>query len=404
MGFHFLSSMKGEVMAKKKYLYEVDLMRVVFIFGVLLNHVTSTITNNLSTDSISQNIMNSTHLALHFTRMGFMFMTGLVLTLNYYQRKNNWLTFWKKRYWSVGIPYLAWNAIMLLLADLFSQGSVSIGSLISKWLHYVQYGDHFYMYYLLVTMQLYLLFPLLLKLFKRFEKGNGHLVILITSILIQASLMVGIKYWLPHVDTSSWWYLFSNYGFNIGVYQVYFIAGAYTAIHYAEVEASIMQNYKLICCLALTLALGTILIYQGDINILGLSEDAAHSPHQPYILFYALCMIAFIFWLGRKYAYSRNKGLWPWLDHLIHLGAKLSFGIYLVQTIPIAILAEFLSQMQLSNVTLMILGPILYLLVAALAFIIAWIIYKVPPFGILIGRSNSKDLKKHSTIIKNLNN
>lgn len=327
-----------------------------------------------------------------------MFMTGLVLTLNYYNRKNNWLLFWKKRYLGVGIPYLAWNAIMLSLTALFSQGSFSIGSLFTKWLHYVQYGDHFYMYYLLVTMQLYLVFPLLLKMFKHFEKGNGQLVILMTSIFIQACLMIGIKYWLPHIDTSSWWYLFSNYGFNIGVYQVYFIAGAYTAIHYEQVEALIMRNYRLICSLALTLALGTILLYQGDITILGLSEAAAHSPHQPYILIYALCMIAFVFWLGRKYAYSRSNGLWPWLDHLVHLGAKLSFGIYLAQTIPISILAEFLSWAQLSNATLMVLGPILYLLAAALAFLIAWIIYKVPPFGILIGRSNSQKLK--STLLR----
>lgn len=53
---------------------------------------------------------------LHFTRMGFMFMTGLVLTLNYYNRKHEWLKFERKRFVSAGIPYLAWNFIVMFLS------------------------------------------------------------------------------------------------------------------------------------------------------------------------------------------------------------------------------------------------------------------------------------------------
>lgn len=93
---------------KKPYLHEVDLMRNIFIFGVLLNHTTSAFARHMTNGSWSQLLLQATHLMLHFTRMGFMFMTGLVLFLNYYQRDHqNWWQFWKKRYTSVGIPYLA---------------------------------------------------------------------------------------------------------------------------------------------------------------------------------------------------------------------------------------------------------------------------------------------------------
>lgn len=71
---------------KRKYLYEVDLMRCIFIFGVLANHTTSTFTAAAASNSWAYNFLVSTHLILHFTRMGFMFVTGLVLFLGYYYK------------------------------------------------------------------------------------------------------------------------------------------------------------------------------------------------------------------------------------------------------------------------------------------------------------------------------
>jgi len=98
---------------KKRYLHEVDLMRVIFIGGVLLNHTTTAFKNNVADGSGSQLFIEASHLALHFTRMGFMFMTGLVLVLNYYNKENHWFSFWEKRYISVGVPYIGWNAIIM---------------------------------------------------------------------------------------------------------------------------------------------------------------------------------------------------------------------------------------------------------------------------------------------------
>ena len=70
---------------KRKYLYEVDVLRLIFITGVLLNHTTTMIGQELATASWESGFLNMTHLSLHFTRMGFMFITGLVLFLQHYQ-------------------------------------------------------------------------------------------------------------------------------------------------------------------------------------------------------------------------------------------------------------------------------------------------------------------------------
>lgn len=87
-------------MTKKKHLYEVDLMRCFFMFGVVLNHVASTFAAALGNKATpAGRFLVSTHLILHFPRFGFMFITVLVLFLGYWGRpeKQNWPVFWKKR-------------------------------------------------------------------------------------------------------------------------------------------------------------------------------------------------------------------------------------------------------------------------------------------------------------------
>lgn len=369
---------------KKKYLYEVDLMRVIFIGGVLLNHTTTAFKNNMADGSGSRLFLEASHLSLHFTRMGFMFMTGLVLVLNYYNKDQHWLKFWKKRYINVGIPYISWNAIMLWFTTITAGTALLWPEYFSKLWDAVIHGNQFYMYYIIVTFQLYLFFPLIVYMFKKLEKH--HLAILIVSALLQLLLVIGIKYWLPGVDRDSWWYLFRAYGLNILVYQFYFIAGAYVAIHYKQVDDFIEKYHRTIGWSTLILAISTVGLFFGNQKILHLSMGASSSIHQPLIFIYDTFMIVFVFWIGRQYAHSRLNGLPDWIDKSVKNMAKVSFGIYLVQTIPLTILYGVLSVLNVSSFVTLLLLPIGYAFVLGGAFLISWICYKVPPFGVLIGR------------------
>ncbi|WP_334351968.1 acyltransferase [Companilactobacillus sp. HBUAS56257] len=381
---------------KKKYLYEVDLMRVLFIGGVLLNHTTTAFKNNVGDGTGSQLFIEATHLMLHFTRMGFMFMTGLVLVLNYYNRDNHWLGFWKKRYISVGIPYIGWNAILLWFSTITAGVAISWPNYFQNLYDAIIHGNKYYMYYILVTFQLYLLFPLIVYMFKKLP--NHHVAILVASALIQLLLVIGIKYWLPGVDRSGWWYLFRAYGMNVLVYQFYFIAGAFVAIHYDQVDKFIEKNHRVIGWSTLVLAIGTVLVFFGNQYILKLSISATQSIHQPFIFIYDTFMITFVFWIGRQYAHARQKNLPAWLDQMIHNLAKVSFGIYLVQTIPIAILYGILSIINVPSYVMLLMLPLGYAFVLGGAFLISWFCYKVPPFGVLIGRPQwhlTKGAKKY---------
>lgn len=371
-------------------------MRVLFIGGVLLNHTTTTFKNNVGSGSGSQLFIEATHLMLHFTRMGFMFMTGLVLVLNYYNRDNHWLGFWKKRYISVGIPYIGWNAILMWFATITAGVAINWPSYYKNLIDAIIHGNKYYMYYILVTFQLYLIFPLLVYMFKKLP--NHHIAILVTSAIVQLLLVIGIKYWLPGVDRDSWWYLFRAYGLNVLVYQFYFIAGAFVAIHYDQVDKFIEKNHRVIGWSTLALSIGTVLLFFGNQYILKLSMSATESIHQPLIFIYDTFMIVFVFWIGRQYAHARNHGLPNWMDRIVRNMAKVSFGIYLVQTIPITLLYGILSTMHLPSIVMLLLLSVGYVFVLGGAFLISWFCYKIPPFGVLIGRPQwhlTKGVKKY---------
>lgn len=375
------------------YLYEVDLMRIIFIFGVLLNHTTTTFMNQMSEEYGWAHLgLMSTHLLIHFTRMGFMFMTGLVLTLNYYQH-GSWIRFFEKRFAGSGWPYLLWNFLLLIGACFLSLPGFSWKTFNLTYISSILHGDQFYMYYILVTLQLYILFPFMVRLFRSFT--DKHMMILVVSFLAQLALMVAIKYGLPHVDRSGWIWWFKAYGVNVFSYQFYFIFGAYTSLHYDDVLNFINRHIKWIATVTVLLGIGTVPYYVWNIDVLNLSRTAAVSPHQPYMLLYDTMVIVTVFWIGKKYALRRKNGMPHWFNLFVKNGAKVSFGIYLDQMIGLTILGSILAKTDLADWMYLILIPVGYLLVIAVSFGVAWFCYKVPPFGLLIGRPQWHVLKRN---------
>ena len=129
--------------------------------------------------------------------------------------------------------------------------------------------------------------------------------------------------------------------------------------------------------------------------------SATESIHQPFIFIYDTFMIAFVFWIGRQYAHARNNGLPKIIDRAVSNMAKVSFGIYLVQTIPITLLYGILSVIKVPSIVMLLLLPLGYAFVLGGAFLISWFCYKVPPFGILIGRPQWHLTKKKKKYVRN---
>lgn len=375
---------------KRRHLYEIDFMRIFFTLGVLFNHTVNKFTSAM-TDGNTYYTVRSARVMFHYTRMGFIFISGIVLTLTYF-KKHDWSKFLKKRFGGSLWPYLAWNALLLTLMIMIGNPNYSLDSFGSKYFTIVMHGSSFYLYYMLLVMQLYLLFPVIVYLFQHFARH--HSLILSTSFTIQLLTDFWIKYVMSQTDTSSWPYWIKAVSINIFAYQFYIFFGVYTWLYHEKVYAFLERHIKQLIILAITMAFGMIAYYRiWNQQYLQLDSDHALSLHQPYIVCYDIVMLSLIFWIGKKYAQRQARGLPNWLQSLMDRAVKVSFGMYLNQTIGLLIVNYILSTLSLPNWLLLILIPVGWLLVVFISFELAWICYKVPPLGFLVGRPNWHPLK-----------
>ncbi|KRN27231.1 acyltransferase [Lactobacillus selangorensis] len=370
--------------AKRPYLHEVDFMRLFFIFGVLLNHTINIYIAAMAADSNSAAFLKNIRLMFHFSRNGFLLISGLVLTLNYYDR-HDWKTFYKKRFNGSIWPYLTWNFLLLSLLVLIGGTHFTAAHFKIEYYTLVIHGSSFHMYFMLLIMQLYLAFPAIVWLFKKFSQQ--HLILVSLSFIFQIGIDLVIKYLFPQLDKSNWPYWFKAMSINAFSYQFYFILGTYLCLHYKEVYAFLQAHIYQVAALAIALSFGTIVYVQWwNMGVLGLSYDAATSPHQPYMDVFDTLMILTVFWVGKQYAQWREQGIPLQVEWFIKNGAKISFGIYLDQTLGLVLLERLLNLPALPSWGVLLLLPAGYLLVAGCSYLFAFFCYRIAPFGYFIGR------------------
>ncbi|MCL6441954.1 MAG: acyltransferase [Alicyclobacillus sp.] len=322
----------------KAHYYEVDLMRACIILGVVCEHLSyffSLYTVPLSTARVGFDLPVVT---FHFTREAFMFITGLVLFITYYRREFHTLPFWLKRFKLIVIPYIVWNIIYLLFGGLWQPGfNWQVGYLWhALWLDLLT-GNQFFLYYLVISMQLYIVFPLLLRLIKWTEKV--HSWVFGISFAVQIGLMALNKFWLPTLSVAHWpTWLMVLVQFRdrfILTYQFWFIAGAIVAVHYPRIRDAVLARARLIGIL-LPFAVAAVLAhFVLDYRVLHESESQSVLVLQPIMIPYSL-LIATVFWVvGLRWAAIRTLPHRRRLSACIQFFSKASFGIFLVH--PIAL-------------------------------------------------------------------
>lgn len=346
------------------YLLELDVMRVILIIGVLYTHTETTMGNATDAGSISRLIFNYTHLMLHFTRMGFVFITGFVLMWRYYRHRFNWLSFRRRRYWRIGIPYLWW--ITVYLVGIMVIRHQSLGTYEQRWLNHILNGNQFYMYYLYMIAQLYLIFPLLSWLFEKFEHYQQR--ILIGSGVLQLVLVAVIKYMQPtHGTNAVLRFIFWHYGTNPLMYQLYFVLGAYIAVHYRQATKLIDQYGRRVSMLAISAVVMSVGLYWFNLQWLHLSHHQSESIHQPFMVVMDVLVILMIWWLSRGVVNVFGARF----SQQMHYAGQMAFGIYLMQTILLTALAGILRLTAWPNWVYLVLTPIAFGLVFSGTYLLA---------------------------------
>ncbi len=220
---------------KQKRLPELSYLNVLFCIMVICVHILSEPVTMLDKLSIQYFVTYTPWKLFQFVTQGFVFLSGLKLFIKDRSDMNAG-RFYLERAKRVLLPYLLWVIIYYLYFIWIGWYSFSLSELF----HYIIAGDlvaHFY--FVIIIAQMYLLTPLLAKLFKK----CSVYIILVYSLFI--SVLFG--QYLPHVlsiispDINLWYNdrLFTTYIF-------YFIAGAAVGINYDIVICKLREAKALI--------------------------------------------------------------------------------------------------------------------------------------------------------------
>src|SRR5262249_27821974 len=125
---------------------------------------------------------------LHFTREAFFALTAFVLVYRYRDRLRI-VPFWRRRFLLVGVPYVIWSAIYTGLG-LITTPLPPTAALIQLGCNLITGAACYHLYFLVVTMQFYLLFPLFLWLLRVTRGWHGWLLAL--GAVLQVAIDTGL--------------------------------------------------------------------------------------------------------------------------------------------------------------------------------------------------------------------
>ena len=309
-----------------RHLYEIDAIRAVTALSVVAVH-TAAFTIILTTTPAGQLLQSAVIGALHFTREIFLSITAFVMVYGYAHRPCSGRSFWKKRGVGVLLPYIVWS----LFYEFVMKPPLPPGPWILRTLSDLVTGSaSFQLYYILLTLEVYLILPWFLAFIRRAALHPWR--VLGISLAIQVILLaVDYRYVqvAPFDHTPLGVFINLNQTRFLPLYQFYLVLGGLAALNIDKLRAfAVKYGWWSIPAVVLTLAILTgNLIYQTSITHAGLLYGT--SVFQAAMPFYALAVSLFLYWIAYKWAIGREprppRGYQFW-----GLLSSASFGIYLL--------------------------------------------------------------------------
>ena len=309
-------------MMRRQRLDQVDAMRPMKQAGVLSTHVL--IFFAPAAASVSS---GAALLLLHVSREGFFFVSACMLTYAYQDIGRAGLgRFYRRRFVSVGIPYLCWTVIYFLYG-LPTAHYVSLAAALEQFAYLVPTG-YYQLYFLLVIMQFYLVFPLVVMMLRRTRGHHG--VIIAAAALVQVTLTI-MMHWqvMPPLLDGVWAQREAT------TYVLYLIGGSVAAFHLDAANDWLCRNARLVIMLTVLAALGAEAVYflaeTGVTTALGSGND----PFQPSVIPFNVGAIACLYLVGVALV---KPGRSRRLRAAVRSGSGNSYGIYLAQMLFITAL------------------------------------------------------------------
>lgn len=176
----------------KDRLSEIEIVRGIAITGVLVIHGTSQALAEVPIGSRSYLPYLILNKASHFSIPTFILLSGLVLFYLYFHswNRDQFIPFYKKRLVFLLIPYVIWSVFYYFFNSRISRIPLQHLSFYDFVRKILSGSAGYHLYFVLLIVQYYLIFPCILLVMKKIDKHGPFLTlgtVLLSSILIQAA-------------------------------------------------------------------------------------------------------------------------------------------------------------------------------------------------------------------------
>ena len=300
--------------SRDEHIYSVDMVRVITFACVIAVHTISTV------NPLDSKPWGGAAMLLHFTREAFFVLTAFVLTSRYRARIPKAVPFWRRRFLLVGVPYLVWSLIYSTIMLICNPRPSARETVISLFYNLGTGQAWFHLYFLLVSLQFYLLFPLFARLL-RITRGH-HLALVLASAGGQALLDLWMHDPAPH-GAKAWYMHFA--GSYVISYQFFMVLGGVAAMHCDRVNAWLRSHHRLVAVAVIVTGLlaeghyvwrvthGGNAIYDSDVF------QVVNIP-------WSIAVVAAIYAIGLAWSERRELGS---SSSFVERASQRSFGVFL---------------------------------------------------------------------------
>lgn len=293
-----------------------DVVRVLTFACVIAVHTLST------THPLDDPRADSLVMLLHFTREAFFVLTAFVLMHRYGSTPPRPGPFWKRRFVLVGVPYVVWTAIYSGL-NLVTVPLPPEAALQAFGWALVTGTAWYHLYFLLVSMQFYLLFPLFQRLLV--STSGRHRWLLLGALVLQILVDVWIHDPAP---TSLKAQLLPYTGSFIGSYVFFLVLGGVVAMHRERVLDAVLRHPVLVVTSVVVTGAAAEGWYLWAVAA-GVNAQYASDVFQPVMIPWVVAVVAGFALMGLVWARSRAGEAPRW----VAWASERSFGVFLVHPV-----------------------------------------------------------------------
>ncbi len=303
------------------HLWQVDIVRLLTFAAVIVVHALA------FTEEPSDGVAAGLMMVLQFGREVFFALTGFVLVYSCIGKSLRARAFWRKRFLYVGVPYVAWTVIYYAFS--FVSGPHPPFSWVTLGEDLCNGDAEYHLYFLLVSMQLYLVFPLVM----RFVRATAQRAVLVLVVVgsINVAWLAALQ-WVSGPD--GWGGFIWTHAFELlPTYTLYVLAGCYAAVHLQTLLAILRANRRRLALWALGGLAFTELAY--IVQTAWMDPRSADNPLQPVMVVCSASVVILLVLVGDAWASGSRIGL-----PAIRRGSDISFGVYLLHPVVLALVCN----------------------------------------------------------------